>query len=137
MVIILELIFDDNNNHSIKCRFALADKCDTPNDFLDWENDPMDVIVEPYFPNLLTKEHRIFMMIPNKKKFDMFSHVQANMDFDDQEIKYTTLNVTTKDEMQKLFPNLSHLLLERLQTTKNRTMVKLGLVYRVDIFNTG
>ena len=36
--------------------------------------------------------------------------------------------------MEKIYPNLSRLLLERMHMNKDCTMVSSGLVYRVDIF---
>ena len=138
-VVILELIFDDDDNsYTIKCRQAQGDLCDTPNDYIHCTSDPMDVILEPFCPNLLADEHRIFMMIPNKKtSLEMFAYVQANMDFDDHEIKYSPLDVTTKESMEVEFPSLSRLLLERLRSIRNCTMITSGIVYRVDIFAQG
>lgn len=80
MVIILELIIDDDNGNSINCRPAQGDTCDTPNDYYAYDENKMDVIIEPYCPHLMTNERWIIMMVPNTKKaLSMFAYTQANL----------------------------------------------------------
>jgi len=135
MVIILELIKDNVKGNTILCQSAVGENCASPNDYYDWEKHSMDVILQLLCPNLMNNEHRIFMTVPNTKKaLVIFAFTQANLDFEQKENSFTTLIETTRQKMQKEFPNLSNLLVQRLQSTKNTHMMTSGLVYHVDIF---
>ena len=95
----------------------------------------MDVIIEPYCPELMTNEHRIFMVVPNTgKALTMFAYTQANYNFVTKRINYTPIIETSRTVMELMFPTLSRLLLQQLRSTRNTNIMTSGVVYRVDIF---
>jgi len=135
MVIILDLKQNTVKRSTVVCRSASGKKWASPNDYYDSENQSLDVFIEPFCRDLMENEHRIFMFVPNTKKaFNMFAFTQANLDFDETEISFTDPVDTTRKDMEKMFPNLSNLLVQQLQSSKNTHMMTSGLVYRVDIF---
>ena len=135
MVIILELIVDDVNGNYINCHPAQGKAFDTPNDYYASNETKIDVIIEPYCPELMTNEHRIFMMVPNTgKALTMFAYTQANYNFVTGRISYTPVIDTSQPVMELMFPALSRLLLQQLRSSKNTNMMTSGVVYRVDIF---